>query len=30
MVAQNYGFDLSEMIDTDFIIQTLEELEERK
>lgn len=30
MVAQNYGFDLSEMIDTDFIIQTLDELEERK
>ena len=30
MVAQNYGFDLSEMIDTDFMIQTLDELEERK
>ena len=30
MVAQTWGFNLEEMIDTDFMIQTLEELEERK
>ena len=27
---QNWGFDLSKMLDTDFMIQTLDELQERK